>query len=207
MVNGFSARCGAARSGCELSRRILPRAAAILASVLLCVSTPAAADGPSPHGAAGKLVVKGRSLVFTRAWLVRGADTFDKAKPSAYLILSAADLSAAIAACKDLSCVLWDTVRDGAILQPVNDGHESFWLRVVSPRLPREEQLSGRSWKPLVDRHDRLAGRLQFSYSNTRDEADLEIDAALAREFPVESDSKAGSPKGGQTAASVEPKE
>ncbi|HKD11692.1 MAG TPA: hypothetical protein VKE50_06430, partial [Thermoanaerobaculia bacterium] len=119
------------------------------------------------------------------AWLVRGADTFDESKPSAYLILSSEDLSAAIAACKDLHCVLWDTVQNGAILQPVEDGHRSFWLRIVAPQLAKEQQISGRTWTPSVDRRDRLAGRLEFSYSNVGEEADLAIDAPLAREFPT----------------------
>jgi hypothetical protein len=143
----------------------------------------AAAAGGAP-AVSGKLVVKGRTFVFSRAWLVRGADTFDESKPSAYLILSSEDLSAAIAACKDLHCVLWDTVKNGAILQPVEDGHQSFWLRVVAPELAKEQQISGRTWTSSVDRRDRLAGRLEFSYSNVAEEADLTIDAPLAREFP-----------------------
>ena len=159
---------------------------------LLAAATVAGGEAAS---VSGKLIVKGKSLAFTRAWLVRGADTSDQSKPSAYLILSSEDLSAPIAACKDLSCVLWDTVKNGAILQPIDDGHQSFWLRIVAPELAKEQQISGRTWTPSVDRRDRLAGRLQFSYSNVGEEADLTIDAPLAREFPVSAPAKPGAAK------------
>jgi hypothetical protein len=37
----------------------------------------------------------------------------------------------------------------------------------VSLGLPhKEEQISGRSWAPVVDQHDRLSGKLQFSFFN-----------------------------------------
>jgi len=134
----------------------------------------------------GKLIVKGKNFSFTRAWLVRGPETSDETKPAAYLILSSADLSDAIKACPTLSCVLWDTVHEAAVLEPVDERAESFWLRVVSSELAKEYQLSGRQWTPSVQTHDRLAGRLQYSYANTQDEADLEIDALLLKEFPVQ---------------------
>jgi hypothetical protein len=78
-------------------------------------------------------------------------------------------------------------LKEGAVLEPGQDAQESFWLRVVSPELPKEQQLSGRRWTPAVDQHARLAGKLQFSYANTKDEADLDIDALLIKEFPVAS--------------------
>jgi hypothetical protein len=53
-----------------------------------------------------------------------------------YLILSSRDISAAISACKDINCVIFDAVTDGAVLQPADDGHNSFWLRVKTPALP-----------------------------------------------------------------------
>jgi hypothetical protein len=158
---------------------------AVLSLGLLWGIAAAAAGGDPPSRVRGKLVLKGKSLRFSHAWLVRGPDTFEESKPAAYLILASRDISGAIAACKDIHCVLWDAVTDGAVLEPANDGHESFWLRVVSPELPKEQQLSGRRWTPEVDRRDRLSGRLHFSYANTGDEADLEIDAPLLKEFPV----------------------
>jgi hypothetical protein len=133
----------------------------------------------------GKLIVKGKSFSFTRAWLVRGPETSDETKPAAYLILSSADLSGAIKDCPTLSCVLWDTVHEAAVLEPLDEKAESFWLRVVSSELAKEYQLSGRRWISSVQTRDRLAGKLQYSYANTQDEADLEIDASLVREFPV----------------------
>lgn len=137
-------------------------------------------------GVHGKLVVKGKALEFSRAWLIRGSDTGDETKPGAYLLLSSRDVSAEIEACKDIRCAVFDVVREGAILEPIDDPGESFWLRVVAPGLPhREEQISGRTWTTSLDRHDRLSGKLHFLYANTRDEADLEIDAKLAKEFPV----------------------
>ncbi|HMF09270.1 MAG TPA: hypothetical protein VKJ00_09065 [Thermoanaerobaculia bacterium] len=169
----------------ERSRQGWIRAAFAAAALPLLAASAATGGDPAASAVAGKLVVKGKTLSFTRAWLVRGADTFDDNKMSAYLILANEDLSGAIAACTNLHCVLWDTVKNGAILQPVEDGHQSFWLRVVVPDLAKEQQISGRTWTPSTDRHDRLAGRLQFSYSNVGEEADLTIDAPLAREFPT----------------------
>ena len=151
-------------------------------TALLAAETAPAQTSTAVHG---KLVVKGKAFSFTRAWLVRGPDTFDDTKRAAYLILSENDLSRAIQECPTLSCVLWDTVHEAAILQPVDEKAESFWLRVVSAKLAKEYQLSGRRWSPAVATHDRLSGRLQYSYSNTVDEADLEIDAMLIKEFPV----------------------
>lgn len=165
-------------------RSFLRRLGAVFAGVLFCLI--AIAWPPEPGAPVrGTLVIKGKSLIVSHAWLVRGPDTSDETKPSAYLILSSQDISAPIAACKDVKCVIWHAVTEGAVLQPLDDGHDSFWLRVLSPDLPREEQLSGRRWLPSIDRHDRLSGKLQFHYSNTQDEADLEIDAALLKEFPV----------------------
>lgn len=146
---------------------------------------PFLAGGDDRPPVTGKLVIKGKSFSFNRAWLVRGPDTSDPSKPAAYLILSSQDLSKPIAACGGIRCVVWDVIKDGAVLEPSDDGHESFWLRVVSPQLEKEQQLSGRRFTPAIDRHDRLSGKLEFSYTNTGDEADLEIDAALLKEFPV----------------------
>jgi hypothetical protein len=143
------------------------------------------APGQTGPAVRGKLVVKGKAFSFTRAWLVRGPETSDDTKPAAYLILSANDLSGAIKDCPTLSCVLWDTVHEAAVLEPLDEKAESFWLRVVSAKLAKEYQLSGRRWTPGTQTHDRLSGRLQYSYANTEDEADLEIDATLLKEFPV----------------------
>jgi hypothetical protein len=152
-------------------------------TALLSAETASAQTGTAVHG---KLVVKGKAFSFTRAWLVRGPETSDETKPAAYLILSANDLSGAIKDCATLSCVLWDTVHEAAVLEPLDEKAESFWLRVVSSKLAKEYQLSGRRWTPAVVTHDRLSGRLQYAYTNTEDEADLEIDAMLIKEFPVQ---------------------
>ena len=152
---------------------------------LVWVLTATAGSAERKDSISGKLVVKGKPFQFTRAWLVRGPETSDETKPAAYLILSSRDLSGAIGACQTLSCVLWDTVHEAAILEPLDEAAQSFWLRVVSSQLAKEYQLSGRRWIPSVQTHERLAGKLQYSYANTQDEADLEIDAALIKEFPV----------------------
>ncbi|MGH9440762.1 MAG: hypothetical protein ACRD16_00645 [Thermoanaerobaculia bacterium] len=174
----------------QISHTTAPLPALVLAAAALLAISPALARKKSPLGPSlevqGKLVVKGVPLSFERAWLVRGPDTGDETKPAAYLILSNRDLGTPIAACKDIRCVLFDAVKEGAVLEPLDERPGSFWLRVVAPGLPhREEQLSGRSWTASRDERGRLAGRLSFSYSNTRDEADLEIDASLAKAFPV----------------------
>ena len=156
--------------------------------LLVCLLLLSAAlFGADERGASvrGRLVVQGKSFSFTRVWLVRGPETGDETKPAAYLILSSKDLSDSIAACPTIHCVLWDTVKEAAVLEPLDERAESFWLRVVSSQLPKEYQLSGRRWTPTIQTHDRLSGKLQFSYANTRDEADLDLDAALIKEFPV----------------------
>jgi hypothetical protein len=152
---------------------------------LLLLLTATAGSAERKDSTSGKLVVKGKPFQFTRAWLVRGPETSDETKPAAYLILSAQDLSGAITACQTLSCVLWDTVHEAAILEPLDEAAQSFWLRVVSSQFANEYQLSGRRWIPSVQTHDRLAGKLQYSYANTHDEANLEIDATLLKEFPL----------------------
>ena len=134
----------------------------------------------------GTLTIQGKSLVFTHVWLVRGPETSDESKPAAYLILSSEDLAPAISACPTIRCVLWDTVKqNAAILEPLDEKAESFWLRVLSSQLPKEYQLSGRRWAPAILTRERISGKLQFTYANTGDEADLELDAALVKEFPV----------------------
>jgi hypothetical protein len=173
--NGFAGRIGR-----PVGWLLLAAASPVLAAVV--APTPYAKPAAAVRG---KLFLKGKTLSFPLAWLVRGPDTFDEKKASAYLILSSRDIAAAISACKDIHCVIFDAVTDGAVLQPADDGHNSFWLRVKTPELPKEQQLSGRTWTATVDQHDRLAGKLQFAYENTRDEADLEIDAVLVKEFPL----------------------
>lgn len=162
-----------------------PRRANLAGIPLLLLLTGGWIPAESIPPIRGKLIVKGKSFSFTRAWLVRGPETSDETKPAAYLILSSADLSGAIKACPTLSCVLWDTVHEAAVLEPLDEKAESFWLRVVSSQLAKEYQLSGRRWTPSIQTRERLAGRLQYSYANTQDEADLEIDATLLKEFPV----------------------
>ncbi|MFI5179976.1 MAG: hypothetical protein ACHQPI_01120 [Thermoanaerobaculia bacterium] len=151
---------------------------------LLAFSAAAAPPGAPPEPVRGKLVLKGKALSFSRAWLVRGPDTLEETRPVAYVILSSVNLSEAIKTCSSIQCVL-AAVKEGAVLEPLDDGRGSFWLRVVSSELPREEQLSGRRWIPVVNSRERLSGRLEFSYANTGDEADLSIDAPLVKEFPV----------------------
>jgi hypothetical protein len=170
------------RSGRSFSPPV--SAIALLASLLLLSAAAVPADEHAPS-VRGKLVVQGKSFSFAHVWLVRGPETGDETKPAAYLILSSKDLSASIAACPTIRCVLWDTVQEAAVLEPLDERAESFWLRVVSSQLPKEYQLSGRRWTPTIQTHDRLAGKLQFSYANTRDEADLDLDATLIKEFPV----------------------
>jgi hypothetical protein len=174
-----------ARSG-RSGRFVFSVLAASIVAVALDGARPALAEEPS--GAVdGRLMVHGQTFSFTRVWLVRGPETSDKTKPAAYLILSASDLSGAITDCPTIQCVLWDTVQEAAILEPLDEKAESFWLRVVSSRLSKEYQLSGRRWIGEIETRERIAGRLQFSYSNTGDEADLHIDAKLLKEFPIES--------------------
>ena len=145
----------------------------LLATVSPAVAVVSAVPSTKPSAAVrGRLSLKGKTLSFPFAWLVRGPDTFDEKKRSAYLILSDRDLSGAISACKDINCVIFDAVKVGAVLQPADDGHNSFWLRVVAPELPKEQQLSGRTWTSTIDEPKRLAGKLQFSYANSKDEAD-----------------------------------
>jgi hypothetical protein len=172
----------AGRIGRVVGWLLLAAASPVLAAA--AAAAPAASAKPA-SAVRGKLVLKGKTLSFPLAWLVRGPDTFDEKKPSAYLILSSRDISAAISACKDINCVVFDAVTDGAVLQPADDGHNSFWLRVKTPELAKEQQLSGRTWTATVDEPKRLAGKLQFSYENTKDAADLEIDAVLVKEFPL----------------------
>ncbi len=170
---------GAARRLGRFSRAVA------LGFILPALFFPPAGRAEERKSVTGKLVLKGKSLALTHAWLVRGPDTFDRSKAAAYVVLASKDISEAILACGDIHCVVWDVVQEGAVLEPSGDGHESFWLRVVSSELEKEQQLSGRRFTPTIDRHDRLSGRLEFSYPTTGDEADLQIDAPLAKEFPV----------------------
>ena len=155
-------------------------------ALLLLVGATARAQKYGGGSVKGTLTIQGKSLSFTHVWLVRGAETSDESKPAAYLILSSEDLAPAISACPTIGCVLWDTVKqNAAILEPLDENAESFWLRVRSSQLPKEYQLSGRRWTPAIQKRERISGKLQFQYANTGDEADLDLDAALVKEFPV----------------------
>ncbi|HEY6929121.1 MAG TPA: hypothetical protein VJA66_05540 [Thermoanaerobaculia bacterium] len=174
-----------ARSGRSGRFSSLPAVACIATALLLAFhgSSTASDAGGSVKGT---LTIQGKSLSFTHVWLVRGPETSDESKPATYLILSSEDLASAISACPSIRCVLWDTVKkNAAILEPLDEKSESFWLRVLSPQLPKEYQLSGRRWSPQVQTRERVSGKLQFSYSNTGDEADLDLDAILLKEFPI----------------------
>ena len=153
---------------------------------LLLACGPIARASDAEGFVRGSLTIQGKSLSFAHVWLVRGPETSDESKAATYLILSSEDLAPAISACPTIRCVLWDAVqKNAAILEPLDEKSESFWLRVLSSQLPKEYQLSGRRWSPKVQTRERVSGKLQFSYSNTGDEADLELDATLLKEFPV----------------------
>jgi len=168
-------------------RSVSPLAAISIGMALFLVSAARAhAGGKSGGSVRGTLTIQGKTLLFTHVWLVRGSETSDESKAAAYLILSSEDLAPAIIACPTIRCVLWDTVKqNAAILEPLDDQSESFWLRVLSSQLPKEYQLSGRRWVPAIQARERISGKLQFAYANTGDEADLELDARLVKEFPV----------------------
>ena len=173
-----------ARSG-RSGRFLSSLAAGIAAGLLLSLAANARA-GETGGSVRGTLTIQGKSLVFTHVWLVRGPETSDESKPAAYLILSSEDLAPAISACPTIQCVLWDTVKqNAAILEPLDEKAQSFWLRVRSSQLPKEYQLSGRLWAPAIQTRERISGKLQFTYANTGDEAELELDAKLLKEFPV----------------------
>jgi hypothetical protein len=175
-----------ARSG-RSGRFLSSLAGGIAAGLLLSLAANVrAGDAVAGGSVRGTLTIQGKSLVFTHVWLVRGSETSDESKPAAYLILSSEDLAPAISACPTIQCVLWDTVKqNAAILEPLDEKAQSFWLRVRSSQLPKEYQLSGRRWAPAVQTRERISGKLQFTYANTGDEAELELDAKLLKEFPV----------------------
>jgi hypothetical protein len=168
------------------SGRFLSSVAAVIGAGLLFALAASARAAEAGGSVRGTLTIQGKSLVFTHVWLVRGSETSDESKPAAYLILSSEDLAPAISACPTIGCVLWDTVKqNAAILEPLDEKAESFWLRVRSSQLPKEYQLSGRRWASAIQTRERISGKLQFTYANTGDDADLDLDATLVKEFPI----------------------
>ncbi len=154
-----------------------------LAGILLALVT-AIAPGATP--VSGSLRVGGKPLTLRHAWIVRGPDRLENSAIRTYVVMTTEDVSADISKCPNLDCALFDSVKSGLVLGLFPAG---YWLRAVHPEIRGEKQFSGPSqssygWKPRVQEHGRAAGRLLCEFEPIV--CDLEVDAALLREFPAE---------------------
>ena len=111
----------------------------------------------------------------------------DESKPAAYLILSSEDSRARDFRLSDdpLRALGHGQAERGRSSSRSTNERSRSGFGSCRRSFPKEYQLSGRRWTPTIQTHDRISGKLQFTYANTGDEADLELDATLLKEFPV----------------------
>lgn len=174
----------------RLRRRVSVLSASIGLGVgLVLANAGLAAPSPAAPGTfSGKAVVAGKTLSFKHVWLVRAPNKFDKTKMSSFAVLSAEDISAAIRKCADRTCVTYEALKNGMLIEPSEPG---FWVYVAHPELPVDTQFSGPNggdtgWKPAAAKTaDRLAGTLRYEDKDRKTSVDLTVDAPFLKEFPT----------------------
>jgi hypothetical protein len=156
----------------------------LLAAVFLATAFTDPKAPPSPSPVRGRAVIAGQSFELRHAWIIRGPDHWEKGRMNTYIVMAADDISAELQKCPDVTCAIWDVLKNGLIMTTEKDG--SFWVRALHPKLAKEQQMSARGWAATVDQPDRIVGSLHWEPQGENPIIlDLEIDAALLKSFPL----------------------
>src|SRR5262245_27039797 len=109
------------RGGHRMGRVPRPAAAALTLALTLAVSVAGPRAGLAASGEAkGTLILKGKTVRLTHAYLVAGPDAVDSSRTVRRLILSGKDLEATIRDCQSMSCT--DAALMEGLVVDIGDG-------------------------------------------------------------------------------------
>ena len=155
----------------------MQRPLAVAAAILL------AAAAASAGTAKGTLVHKDKTVTLAHAYLVVGPDALDPATKIRRLILSANDLGAKLAACKEMSCT------DGAVTEglvvDINGGPRmNYWMAISDQRVQHSDTEEPSSLTATTDDAKKLAGKLTIDDTGSGGPTvAVEFDAPLVQEL------------------------
>jgi hypothetical protein len=133
------------------------------------------------NDAKGTVVYKTRTVNIHYAYLVKGPDAISK-QPIRRLILSATDLSAAIAKCKTMSCTDSD-LGNGLSVNLDGGNRMNYWMVMNDQKIQYSGTEPVASLATKVDDGKRIAGTLRFDKTGAGGpKVDLEFDASLVKE-------------------------
>lgn len=134
---------------------------------------------------AGTLVYKGRSAALKYAWLVSGPSDMEPGKTVRRLILSAADISAKLQACKTFSCTD-GAVDEGATVDFSGGPRLNYWLAMNGQKVQYSGTARPDVFTARADDPAHLAGQLAIDDTGAGGpKLDAAFDVTRLKEFPV----------------------
>jgi hypothetical protein len=153
-------------------------ATALGAAAVLALPISVAAAG---NEAKGTVAYKSRTTNVKYAYLVQGPDAVSK-QPIRRIILSATDLSAAIAKCRSMTCTDGD-LGDGLSVNLEPGPRFTFWMVMNDQKIQYSGTEPVASLVKTADDGKRVAGTLRFDKTTAGGpRVDLEFDATLVKE-------------------------
>lgn len=136
------------------------------------------------NDAKGTVVYKTRTEDMKYAYLVKGPDAVTK-QPIRRIILSTADLSAAIAKCKTMSCTDSD-LGEGLSVNLEPGPRFNYWMVMNGQKIQYSGTEPVAALAAKVDDGKRIAGTLRFDKTGAGGpKVDVEFDASLVKELPA----------------------
>jgi len=153
-----------------------PRIGALLIAAA-CTSALAADQG------SGSVAVGKHSAAIKHATLVRGPDEMNAGKTLLRLYLSSADISAAVKACKTLSCAD-GALSDGAAVDFSDASHLGYWATLNGGLAQYSGGTSADAFSLSTKAADHLAGKLHIDDAAMGGaKIDADFDATVANTF------------------------
>ena len=150
------------------------------------------ADRPISEGvdAKGTLVYSSRvgalSATLRYAWLVKGPDSVDPGKMVRRLILSAADIGAALQTCKTMMCA-GGQVTEGMTVDFDAGPRLDYWIALNGQKVQYSGTVTPDAFSARVNVARHLAGRLAIDdVAAGGPKVDVEFDVRLLKEFKPE---------------------
>ncbi len=143
----------------------------------------ACANAAAADHASGSITVGKHSATVKSAVLVRGPDEMNAGKTLLRLYLSSADVSAAIKACKTLSCAD-GALTDGAAVDFSDAPHLGYWVTLNGGLAQYSGGTRAEAFSLSTKTADHLAGKLHIDDAAMGGaKIDADFDAAVANTF------------------------
>jgi len=151
--------------------------------VFMAACVPANFAVAAGNDASGTLAYKGRTVAFKYAWLVKGPYDRDPVKTVRRLILSANDISAAIQACKTVSCI------DGQVTEGMTVDFDvsprlDYWVALNGQKIQYSGAVMPDAFSARANEPGRLAGKLAIDdVAAGGPKVDAEFDVTVFKTF------------------------